>query len=689
MSKATIGGRPTNVEASAVNTLGWLSSSDMTLAVPVFQRRYRWDLDDCSRLIADILAASDVGGQETHFIGSILASESSDGGITELVLIDGQQRLVTVSLLVAALHQAMASSDAALARELSTVLEHPVRTDRPRLRPHSDRGRVFDNIVIERPAVVAEADGSRFARNYAYFLAQVADDGARIWEGLQRLEHVVVTLKELANPQQIFESLNSTGAPLQDHELIHNYVLMRLTHDQQTEIEDEYWIPIEDNTAGAVENFLRDYLVLKTWRDDHFSDQHGVYDVFKNQFPTLRFTSLRKRHAPEWREYSEIYRVLLKPALAHDDDITRQLTDVNTFGRATYPLLLDLYRDHWPEREAGGLSRDLLLEILGLLQSLFIRRTVVGQSRSGIIARLCRTWSRSGDPTELIGDIARRMPSDQRIRTALRLGRLPHAGFVLGRIGEVDVLDGLEIEHIFPQGPSSSWSGGEGAAPWGTFDDDAQARHRELLNTIGNLTLLEQPLNAAAGNKPFHDKREYYQLSRVAETKKLADLDSWGIDAIEQRTAALTEAFLRTWSRPEIREFGGDDRLRLLLDVPQKPGFYEGWKTEFDYVKYHGEIWEVRNVRELAERVFKHLWSTRREEVLAWNADNAGPISTDRPRQSEALDGSHYLNTAWRPQWHLWASKNVLDELDLVDDVYVKYSSDGPQADDEAYPDTE
>lgn len=110
MSRVTKGGRPTNVEARAVNTIGWLSSADLTFAVPVFQRHYRWDLDDCGRLLADVRAAAAAGGQETHFFGSILASESSDGGVTELVLIDGQQRLVTVSLLVAALHHVMASS---------------------------------------------------------------------------------------------------------------------------------------------------------------------------------------------------------------------------------------------------------------------------------------------------------------------------------------------------------------------------------------------------------------------------------------------------------------------------------------------------------------------------------------------------------------------------------------------------
>jgi len=451
----------TNVEARGVNTVEWLAEAVTTIAVPVYQRHYRWDLDRCSRLLEDIRAVADAGERQTHFIGSILATADTDDAAAH-TLIDGQQRLTTLTLLAAALHSTVHPNDPALAGELRRLLVHPSREGGTKLLPHRGRDKELADIIGGR-APQREPGESPFNDNYEFFLREVQRDADRVWRGLRRLEHVFISLRDNAHPQQVFESLNSTGAPLKNHELVHNYVLMRLSHAEQTGIEDEYWIPIEQNTGDRIDGFLRDYLIQRTGRDSEFVGEHGVYGVFKKEFPGLTADSLT-RAAEEWRELSEVYHILLNPVQADDSDIAAQFGYVNVFGSAMYPLVMAVYRDY--QRKIIG--RYELLETLEGLQSLFLRKMVVGESRDHLAAQLCRRLNKSRHSErrhdQVIREIVRRTPSNERVANALKYRTLPHAGYVLQRL-ETDGLKGLElereiarlkgleleIEHVFPQ----------------------------------------------------------------------------------------------------------------------------------------------------------------------------------------------------------------------------------------------
>ncbi len=487
---------------------------------------------------------------------------------------------------------------------------------------------------------------------------------------MQRLEHVAISLREHVNPQQVFESLNSTGAPLRNHELIHNYVLMGLTGPQQSEIEDSYWIPVEENTGDAIDSFLRDYLILRTGRDSHFSGDHGIYEAFKQEFPVPRYSSLTV-HAAEWKTYSEVYSVLLDPSRCADGEIARQLRHCNTFGTAMYPLLLGVFRDY----QLNMIDRNALLEILEHLQSLYLRKMVVGASRDHLAAQLCRKRRQYGYP---ILEIDRRMPTDERIREALKHNPLPHAGYVLRRIEaphDLDHLGDLQIEHIFPQFPSTTWSG-DGATEWDAFSEVERAAYREALPTIGNLALLEPALNAAASNKSFLAKTTYYEASEVPSTRQLAGTRAWDLERIADRTQAMTERFLEVWQRPSIAGTDDPDHLVPILDAQRKPGYYTGWKTEFEYVVFHGEIWEVRDVRSLFQRTFERLWETRQRDVLDYTAAHGGPVFTTQAWTSRWRRlGDHYLFMGMVPQYMLGEVQGILDELDMADSVFVKYST--------------
>jgi hypothetical protein len=663
----------TNVDATAVNTFAWLSAAETTIVVPVYQRQYRWDIGACEQLLGDIRAVADSEDRHTHFLGSILSTNSTDEAASELVLIDGQQRVTTLMLLIAALAHTVRGNDPALAAELERVLVSPTDATRTKLRPHRAWARIFERVVLDRTLEADEQRDSRFDDNYAFFRSQVlAEEAPRIWAGLKKLEHVAITLGADANAQQIFESLNSTGEPLRDHELIHNYVLMGLSHAEQTEIEDDFWLPIETNTGESIGSFWRHLLVMNSGREVAFAGERGVYDAFRAEFPRLDLVTLRT-HAAHWREYSAIYRLLLSPQLLleaepADAELARQLNFLNTFGRGMYPLVLGAYRDH----ARGELSKDALIVLLEQIQSLQLRRTVVGLTNDRLVARLCRARRESG--AGLVLAIARITPSDERVKVALKYGDLPHAGYILGRLADLDSLAGLDVEHVFPLAPSDSWSG-DGERAWADYSDDEQNSHRALAATLGNLTLLEQPLSDRAVDKLFPDKRALYAASAITSTASLADVPLWGTAAITLRTVQQTEHFLRVWARPAVVGID-DDGLTPILDAERRRGWPRGWEKEFDYVEYRGEHWEIYDVKALFNRIFKRLWADARPAVEAFSNRRGGPIYDAQAWNGhwDALDESHYLYMGWDSKYMLAAVQGVLQEAALAAEVFVVYS---------------
>ncbi|MBN9176180.1 MAG: DUF262 domain-containing protein [Microbacterium sp.] len=660
-----------NVEATAVSTIAWLAASDTTIVVPVYQRQYRWDIGGCEQLLNDVRAVAGARPEDTHFIGSILstaASSAEDGA--HLVLIDGQQRLTTLMLLVAALHHTLQEDDPTLAADLLRVLVRDDDPTRTKLRPHRAWAEVFESIVLGRPSLDDAGRQSRFDDNYAFFRSQIRPgEAADIWRGLTKLEHVSISLGPAANAQQTFESLNSTGEPLRDHELIHNYVLMGLTHAQQSEIEHEYWMPIEHATGEQIGTFWRHYLVMLTGREVTVAGERGVYDAFRQEFPRLDLATLRTR-AANWRRFAEIYGLLLEPRGIPDAEVSRQVAYLNTFGRGVYPLVMRLYRDY----DDGVLGVDELIVSLEHLQSLLLRRKIAGLSTDRLVARLCR--AASVGRTELLHAIARITPSDERTRVGLKYGDLPHAHYVLGRLAGTDDTS-LDLEHVAPLAASDDWSP-DGERRWADLTDDEQNSFRALTQTLGNLTLLEQPLAERAFDASFPAKRAFYGASDVVLSRELADAGAWSTAAIAARTAHLTDIFLEVWRRPAVVGID-DDNLTPILDARKRRGWPRGWQREFDYVEFRGEHWEVPDVRYLFNRIFKRLWTesdASRQSVIDFSARRGGPVYPAMAwnGQWDEIAPGQYLYMGWDSKYMLSAVQGVLDEAGWASEVFVKYS---------------
>lgn len=656
----------TNVEATAVNTVEWLAEESTTIVVPVYQRQYRWDIGGCERLLADIRAVADEDAEHRHFIGSILSARDSAAG-DDLILIDGQQRITTLMLLVAALHHSVRESKPALAAELERVLVRRDAPSRTRLRPHDAWADLYESVVLDRRDDAKRE--SRFDDNYAFFRSQVhAEEVPRIWRGLKRLEHVSITLGAAANAQQIFESLNSTGEPLRDHELIHNYILMGLTHAEQLDVEARFWLPIEQHTGETIGAFWRHYLVMTTGRELAANGEHGVYSAFRRSFPRVDVSRLQA-DAEIWRHYAEIYGILLDPRREEDPEIARQLRHVNAFGRAAYPLVMSAYSDH----ARGLVARDELLETLEWIQALYLRRTLAALPNERLVARLCRARAEGRDA--LARAIARITPSDERVSAVVKYRELPHAAYVLGRLEDVDDPADFDVEHIVPLVPGDAWSG-DGERPWSEYTEDEQNSHRALAPTLGNLTLLEPALTERVFGAPYPLKRrEGYARSSVPATRALDGSPTWGTADITRRTVALTAELLRIWARPALPEID-DDGLTPILDAVRRRGWPAGWEREFEYVEYRGERWEVYDVKYLFNRVFRRAWTDSRPAAVAYCAAHGGPIYDDMAwkGQWDALDEAHFLYMGWDSNYMMSAVQGVLEESGIAAEVFVKYS---------------
>ncbi len=662
----------TNVEAHATGTIEWLSASATNIVVPVYQRQYRWDIGGCEKLLSDIRAVAGEDDGHRHFIGSILsgrdaASTAAGAADDDLILIDGQQRITTIMLLIAALHHTVRESDPAFAAELQRVLVRADDPARTKLRPHDEWAGLYESVVLDRRD---DADReSRFDDNYAFFRSQVhADEAPAIWRGLQRLEHVSITLGPQASAQQIFESLNSTGRPLRDHELIHNYILMGLSHAEQLRIEREFWLPIEQHTGETIGAFWRHYLVMTTGREIDAAGEHGVYAAFRGSFPRLDLEHLR-HDAAVWREYAEIYGILLDPARESDTDLRLQLQLLNTFGRTAYPLVMSAYADH----RRGVIPREQLIDVLEWVQALFLRRAIVGLAADRLIARLCRARSEGHDA--LMRAIGRIMPSDERVSAVLKYGELPHPAYVLGRIEGVDDLSDYDVETIVPPVPATTWSG-DGIRPWNEYSEDEQNAHRALTPTLGNLTLLEDSLTLRVFGASFPEKRDLaYARSAVSATRELAEIPAWNTAAIAARTVRLTAELLRIWPRPDAGEID-DDGLTPVLDAVRRRGWPAGWDREFDYCEYRGEHWEIKDVRALFNRIFRRAWTDDRAAALSYSAKHGGPIYGEMAwkGQWDELDESHFLYMGWDSHYMMTALQGVLEECGIAAEVFVKYS---------------
>jgi uncharacterized protein with ParB-like and HNH nuclease domain len=591
--------------------------------VPIYQRRYSWEVEECSQLWDDLVRIVKGNYPGGHFVGSIVYIESGlfqVGPVPKLLIIDGQQRLTTLSLLIAALAQQLAASEGAsdiTARKLINYYlinsEEEGDERRKLVLTRGDR-ETFDALLEHRD--LPDAYARRVARNFEFFVEKIRDSDIEpddLYDrGLQKLMIVNISLDRTHdNPQLIFESLNSTGVELTQADLIRNFVLMALEPHQQDELYSNYWYPMEQSFgteaySSLFDRFVRDFLTLKTGRIPNID---RIYVAFK-EYARSSEQSIAELVA-ELHRYSR-YFVALALEREQDHKLLDAISDINTLRvDVAYPFLLHIY----DLLARGGLDAADVLGILRLTESYVYRRVICGIPTNTLNRTFASLSSQivPGNPVEsiqaalVLKDSYRRFPTDEEFSrefVAKDVYNLRSRNYLLRKLenhGRKEIVDveGYTIEHVMPQNPdlSTQWK-----KDLGSLWAEVQARY---LHTIGNLTLTGY--NSELSDRPFKQKLEMvggFRDSPIRLNRDLAKLATWNQDEIERRAARLAQQALQVWPVPKLRE----DVLQLYRPTSAAPAAY----SISDHPHLAGQTLTV--FEELRKRVL-NIDSSVREEI--------------------------------------------------------------------------
>jgi uncharacterized protein with ParB-like and HNH nuclease domain/alkylated DNA nucleotide flippase Atl1 len=545
--------------------------------VPIYQRIYSWGTGECEQLWKDIVRAGSSDSIGAHFTGSIVYVEKDQGTIAQAepaLIIDGQQRITTVTLLLAAL--------AAHLAELPANKQEPVEGFSPPkieglwLTNRFESGDKFFKLILSQSdkealkAVVRKdplplGSDSRVIANYRYFVAKLSEsktDIPAVCRGISKLVVVDVHLSRgVDHPQLVFEAMNSTGKKLSQADLIRNFVLMELEQAQQTHLYEGYWFPMEQRFKGANERrfdeFVRHFLTLRTGAIPKLED---IYDAFKDH--TLAQAKLGVSQKDVVIDLSRSSEHFVAMALGKETNpklAVRFIEIEQLKATVVYPFLLRVYEDYANTK----ITDSEFVQILDAVISYLFRRTICRiptNSLNNTFASLAGQVNPTKYVESVLGrfltlDSYKRFPDDAEFGDYLReedLYHLQRAPYFFVKMEndshkEPISIGDYTIEHVMPQNEKLSR---EWQAMLGPDWPDIQDR---LLHTLGNLTLTGY--NPELSDRPFPIKRDMpggFKDSHLQLNKGLAELEAWDEAGIIARAEKLADQAVGLWKRPSL-----------------------------------------------------------------------------------------------------------------------------------------
>ncbi|PWW62805.1 GmrSD restriction endonuclease domain-containing protein [Actinokineospora spheciospongiae] len=542
--------------------------------IPLYQRPYSWGTGQLKQLWEDIsqLAEDRADDRElTHFIGSVVLTPSPANGptgVSEYLVIDGQQRLTTLTILLCAIR------DHRAARENP---EHRQRINEQylvnRWKPGNQRLKLVPT-QADRAAYLACVDSTpqaggtdRIGAAYRFFSARLAGaDDPDDPHDIERIEDTVfsglalvsVTAQQGDNPHRIFESLNNTGLRLTQADLLRNYLFMRLP-TRGAAVYESLWLPLQKGLE-------RDQLELLFWLDlvqrDPRIKQADTYTGQQRRLDKLRSEEDIEREVARFGGLGELLRTILDPSREPDAAVRHRLTRLGAWGTTTvYPVLL-----HLLDRRASGTADSAQISTAMLhLESYFVRRLLIGRATAGINRTLLSmvTEMDADAPVDqavrgYLTTGRKHYASDREIKAAVRsvpyyLNGRPHQRALVLRwleetYGSKEPVDlsSLTIEHVLPQTPTPQWR--RVLAEDLEDGEELGQVHEGLVHTLGNLTLTGY--NSTLGNSAFEVKRPKLASSGVRMNQEIAAQHRWGRPQIQERADALAERVIAEWPGP-------------------------------------------------------------------------------------------------------------------------------------------
>jgi uncharacterized protein with ParB-like and HNH nuclease domain len=588
------------------------SGGDVHYVLPHFQREYTWDKKDWETLLTDALAVYEEmlpadGGEGyssvEHFLGSIVVIHDGmrAGMVSTFKLVDGQQRLTTISLLLKALSKQIEVNHPALSKKIERLLVNADETGEiyfkilPTVK-YGDR----ESYCALLTSAAAPVTTSKIEAAYRFFSEQLS---SKLAAGLdaEKLLHVIinafqvvfVNLDQKESPYRIFESLNAKGKPLTQADLVRNYIAMKLPSVRQERIFTALWSPVEEllqetRNVGRLPEltaFLRHYLAMIS---GVLCDETHVYARFRDRAEKeFEEVGAFETELAAIAKFAKYYDQLLRPEGIADDRIRSALIRLNKLEILTsYPFLLRVLE----AREVGRLTDFQVLDTLAVLENYMVRRYLAAEPQSYLNRMFPTLWANvqvddfSNSLRSNLGQ--KNYPTNAKVRRSLETRKLydksehnrRRTTLVLESInrrlsegsGGFTVLDSQPtIEHVMPQTLSDGWKTDLGLH-W-------EQIFRDYLHTLGNLTLVTSGWNSSLSNARFATKREKLESHALLINKSYFKhvLSKWTRDEMRERAEFLTDLILEIWPSFIPDEADTEEHLPRLGERPEASEFDE------------------------------------------------------------------------------------------------------------------
>ena len=559
------------MNGNAQKLIKYLDGASKRFIIPVYQRNYDCKMEHCKQLYDDLVKIIRQN-RKSHFFGSIVSVQSESGTMEEFLIIDGQQRLTTISLLLLAIYHLLSSgkmvsrdhqlTDKILKKYL--IDEYEPEEKRIKLKPIKNDQKAFGILFDQDEEYIPD---SNLTINYRYFYDRIQHgelDIDELFDAICKLEIINISLNHEDNPQLIFESLNSTGLNLSEGDKIRNYILMGLPNDQQTKFYEKYWNRIESYTDYDVSSFVRDYLSIK---QQSTPNMNSVYPTFKKYVEDAEVADIEPL-LKDLLEYAKRYAFLIKGGHS-DERLNSCIYRLNRLSTSvTRPFLLEVIR----LSESGALTADELIEVFHFTESYLFRRAICDlptNALNKIFLLLHREIIRfDGDESHYVEKFKyallskrerTRFPSDEEFAECMSTRNIygmnpKNKLYLFERLENSETsetkdvwghLDRGEysIEHIMPQHLTAAWIVSLG--------DNYEAIHTNWLHRLANLTLTAY--NSRYSNSPFAEKRDMphgFKDSGLRINQWVGRKEQWGLPELEERDQLLKNTVIGIWPYP-------------------------------------------------------------------------------------------------------------------------------------------
>ena len=561
--------------------LKFLDGSDNRYIIPVYQRNYDWKPKQCEQLFNDLVQIIKKD-RKSHFFGSIVTSAANKGDKSDYLVIDGQQRITTISILFTAMVNLMKSGlveadDKRLAEKIEKkflVDEYQTEDRKLRLKPIKDDCVSFDKLITNDPTEFVES--SNITQNYYYFENRIKKNEISIddlYEAIFRLEIIDIFLDKEDNPQLIFESLNSTGLDLTEGDKIRNFILMGLDAKTQENYYEQYWNKIEKCTDYNVSGFIRNYLTLIQKKIPNINNVYFTFKEYVLDKMDIENEEDCETILKEMLYYAQIYNKIISAENDPKDVISSILYRLNNIEMTvSYPFLLAMF-GHELRKEITSLDVEITLKAI---ESYIFRRIMCPNYASNALNKVfCNLDSEvmkiKNDNQDvsysniLIYCLQSRVgaagfPSDKEFTEALTNRDVYHMykknreylfdcfenGNTIERVNVIEMMENgdLTIEHIMPQTLTEEWKNELGS--------NYQIIYDQNIHTLKNLTLTGY--NSKYSNSIFSEKKTIekgFKDSGLNLNKSLLDYEHWTETEMQDRLNKLLLQANILWPYPK------------------------------------------------------------------------------------------------------------------------------------------